>query len=214
LIAKQGITLDVYRHDAVWPTVAMKKLVADKVKVSDEDLQKGFEANYGERVRCLAIVLNDQRRAQDIFEKARRHNTSEDFGRLAAQYSVEPGSQALQGEVPPIRKNGGQPELEKAAFELHPGELSGIISVEDKFVILRCEGRTKPVVTNFADVRDEIYNDLHEKMLQVAMTERFEAMQEAAAIDNYLANTSHSPTLSKRPSTAQLPTLRQLPSRQ
>jgi parvulin-like peptidyl-prolyl isomerase len=214
LIAKQGITLDVYRHDAVWPTVAMKKLVADKVKVSDEDLQKGFEANYGERVRCLAIVLNDQRRAQDIFEKARRHNTSEDFGRLAAQYSVEPGSQALLGEVPPIRKNGGQPELEKAAFELHPGELSGIISVEDKFIILRCEGRTKPVVTNFADVRDEIYNDLHEKMLQVAMTERFEAMQEAAAIDNYLANTSHSPTLSKRPSTAQLPTLRQLPSRQ
>ena len=46
------------------------------------------------------------------------------------------------------------------------------------------------------------------------MTDRFEAMQEAATIDNYLANTSHSPTPSKSPSTAQLPTLRQLPSRQ
>ncbi len=214
LMAKQGITLDVYRHDAVWPTVAMKKLVADKVKVTDEDLQKGYEANYGERVRCLAIVLNDQRKAQEVFGMARTNNTAENFGKLAAQYSVEPGSQALQGEVPPIRKNGGQPKLEEEAFKLRDGELSGIISVEDKFVILRCEGRTKPVVSNFNDVKDEIYNDLHEKMLQVAMTDRFEAMQEAATIDNYLANTSHSPTPSKSPSTAQLPTLRQLPSRQ
>ena len=146
LMAKQGVTLDVYRHDAVWPTVAMKKLVADKVKVTEEDLQKGYEANYGERVRCLAIVLNDQRRAQQVFEMARKHNTSEYFGKLAAQYSVEPGSQALQGEVPPIRRHGGQPILEEEAFKLQPGELSGVIQVEDKFVILRCEGRTEPVV--------------------------------------------------------------------
>jgi hypothetical protein len=39
-------------------------------------------------------------------------------------------------------------------------------------------------------------------------------MQESATIDNYLANTSHSPKPSKAPpSTARLPTLRQMPSR-
>ncbi len=213
LMAKQGVTPDVYRHDAVWPTVAMKKLVADKVKVTEEDLKKGYEANYGERVRCLAIVLNDARRAQQVFEMARKHNTPEYFGKLAAQYSVEPGSQALQGEVPPIRRNGGQPVLEKEAFQLQPGELSGVIQVEDKFIVLRCEGHTEPVKVDFAEVRDEIYRDIYEKKLQVAMTERFEEMREAATIDNYLANTSHSPAPSKRPSTAQLPTLRQIPSR-
>jgi parvulin-like peptidyl-prolyl isomerase len=214
LMAKKGVSPEVYRRDAVWPTVAMKKLVAGKIKITDEDLQKGYEANFGERVRCLAIVLNDQRRAEQIFEMARKHDTPEYFGRLAAQYSIEPGSQALQGEVPPIRKHGGQPEMEREAFKLHDGELSGIISVEDKFVILRCLGRTKPVVKNFADVRDEIYRDLHEKKLQVAMTERFEAMQEAATIDNYLANTSHSPPPTPRSaSSANQPAFRQISGR-
>jgi len=47
----------------------------------------------------------------------------------------------------------------------------------------------------------------------VALTERFEDMQEAAVVDNYLANTSHSPKPSKTPSTAHLPTLRQMPVR-
>ena len=181
--------------------------------MTEEDLKKGYEANYGQRVRCLAIVLNDARRAQQVFELARKHNTPEYFGKLAAQYSVEPGSQALQGEVPPIRRNGGQPKLEEEAFQLQPGELSGAIQVEDKFIILRCEGRTEPVKVNFAEVRDEIYRDIYEKKLQVAMTERFEEMKESATIDNYLANTSHSPAPSKTPSTAHLPTLRQIPSR-
>ena len=86
----------MYRHDAVWPTVALKKLVGNTVKVTQDDLQKGYEANYGERVRCLAIVLNDQHRAEQVFEMARKDNTSKYFGDLAAQYSVEPGSQALR----------------------------------------------------------------------------------------------------------------------
>jgi parvulin-like peptidyl-prolyl isomerase len=214
LITKKGISLEVYRHDGVWPTVAMKKLVGDTITVSKEDVQKGYEANYGERVRCLAIVLNDVRKAQQVFELARKNNTAEYFGKLAAQYSVEPGSQALQGEVPPIRRHGGQPTLEEEAFNLKPGELSGVIQVGDKFIILRCEGRTEPVKVDFASAREEIYRDLFEKKLQLAMRERFEAMQESATIDNYLSNTSHSPKPAKgRQAAAHLPTLRELPSR-
>lgn len=193
LIAKRGIPMDVYRNDAIWMTVALRKLVGDKIQVTEDDLKKGYEANFGERVRCLAIVLNDLRRAQQVFEMARKDNTSETFSKLASQYSVEPGSQALGGEVPPIKRHGGQPILEDEAFQLKKGELSGVIQVGDKFVILRCEGRTKPIGVEFASVRDEIYRDLRDKKLRMAMEERFESLQDAAQIDNYLANTSHSP---------------------
>jgi parvulin-like peptidyl-prolyl isomerase len=210
LIKKRGIPLDVYRNELVWTAVALKKMVGKRISVTDEDLQKGYDANYGERVRCKAIVLNEMRRAQQVFEMARRNNTSEAFGKLAAQYSVEAGSQALEGEVPPIKRHGGQPDLENEAFQLRPGEMSGIIQVGDKFVILRCEGRTKPVGVRFSEVRDEIYHDLYEKKIQLAMREMFENLQDAAVVDNYLANTSHSPKSSK---TARLPTLKQMPSR-
>ena len=83
----------------------------------------------------------------------------------------------------------------------------------DKFILLRCEGYTKPAVpVEFAKVRDEIYRDLYEKKLRLAMGECFEKLQDAAVVDNYLAGTSHAPKLSggKSPA-ANVPTLRQVP---
>jgi hypothetical protein len=54
---QQKVSVELYIRDAVWPTVALKKLVADKIQVSEDDLRKGFVANYGERVQVLATVL-------------------------------------------------------------------------------------------------------------------------------------------------------------
>ena len=119
---KQGISVELYRRDSVWPSVALRKMVVNRVEVSNEDLQKGFEANYGPRVRCRAIVLGNARQAQRVWELARQNPTVEYFGELATQYSIEASSRALQGEVPPIKKNGGQPILEKEAFAMKPGE--------------------------------------------------------------------------------------------
>jgi parvulin-like peptidyl-prolyl isomerase len=190
---EQGISEKTYVQDVVWPSVALKKLVGNEVEVTDEDLQKGFEANYGPRVRCLAIVLNNQRRAQEVWAKARENNTTEHFGDLAEQYSIGADVSSLRGEVPPIQMHGGQPQLEAEAFALKPGELSGIIQVEDKFIILRCEGRTRPVDITFEEVRDLIYQDLHEKKLRLAMADKLDHLKESAQIDNYLAGTVQMP---------------------
>ena len=51
---QQRISVDLYRRDSVWPTVALKKLVGNTVKVTQADLDKGYEANYAVRVRCRA----------------------------------------------------------------------------------------------------------------------------------------------------------------
>jgi len=190
---QQGISVEVYRQDSVWPSVALRKLVGDRVQVADEDLQRGYEANYGPRVRCLAIVLDNFRRAQQVWEMAKKNPSKEYFGELAAKYSVEPGSRALKGEVPPIQKYGGQPKLEAEAFTLKPGELSGIIAVDvDKYAILLCEGLTTPTKVDFAMVRNDIYEDIHEKKLRLAMGDCFQQVQDDATIDNYLAGTSRS----------------------
>jgi parvulin-like peptidyl-prolyl isomerase len=181
---------DLYIRDAVWPTMALKKLVAKKVSVTGEDLRKGFEANYGERVEVLAIVLGNQRDANKVFEMARGAPTDREFGDLAEEYSIEPVSRANKGKVPPIRMHGGQPTLEEAAFNLKPGELSGIIVSGDRYILLRCLGRTKPIVQEFEDVKDELHKDIHEKKLRMAMAEEFDRLKEGAQIDNFLEGTS------------------------
>ncbi|MCA9200169.1 MAG: hypothetical protein KDA87_21670, partial [Planctomycetales bacterium] len=191
---QEGLDVETYVREAVWPTVALKKLVAEQVKVTEEDLQKGFEANFGPAVEVLAIVLSNQRRAQEVWEQARNNPTKEFFGELASLHSIEPVSRANMGEVPPIRKHGGQPLIETEAYRLTEKDpLSGIISVADRFIIMYYTGRTQPVVTEMdAEVRKELYRELQEKKLRVAMAEEFDRLKETAQIDNFLKRTTQS----------------------
>ncbi len=190
---EQGITQDTYYRDSLWPSAALKKLTGSSVKVTEEDIQKGYQANYAERVRCRAIVLGTMRRAQEVWAKARQNPSPDYFGDLAEEYSIEPTSKALRGEVPPIQKFGGQPQLEEVAFQLQPGELSGIVQLGETFVILKCEGRTTPVEVNQQEVREILYQDIFEKKLRIAMGEKFEEIRSRARIDNFLAGTSQAP---------------------
>jgi parvulin-like peptidyl-prolyl isomerase len=128
-----------------------------------------------------------------VWAKARQNPSLDYFGDLAEQYSIEPQSKALRGEVPPIRRNGGQPQLEDVAFEMQPDELSGIVQLGDKFVILKCEGRTEPVKVRADEVRAVLHQDIYEKKLRIAMNDKFTQIHDKARIDNYLAGTSQAP---------------------
>lgn len=236
---KQGVSYDVYMHDSVWPSLALRKLVGDTTKVTEEDVRRGFEANYGPRVRCLAIVFSDLRMAQRVWKVARdKYQALADargqqvssgmndqqasalflesyqdfFGDLAEQYSIEPGSRKLRGQVPPIQKWGSQPVLEKEAFALSPGELSGIIQVDDKFVVLFCQGMTTPVAVDPASVRDLIIEDIREKKLYLAMDEYYQRLQDFATIDDFLNGKTQSPEKQLRAS-GNVPNLQPMPAR-
>ncbi len=194
MVLKQDqVSIDIYLADAVWPSVALKKIVGEKVEITDEDLKKGYEANYGPRARCRAIILNNQRKAQEVWDKARDDSSLENFGKLAKQYSIDSASAALLGEVPPIAKHGGQPVLEREAFQLKPGEISGVVQLGENFVILYCEGFTDPVRIDMKEARKYIYEDLHEKKQRMAMAKEFERLQDSSEVDNYLAGTLHHP---------------------
>ncbi len=178
--------VDVYVSDAVWPSAALKKLVSQNIDITPEDLQKGYEANFGERVQVLAIMMSNSREAQKVWDMARNNPTDEFFGELASQYSIEPVSKANFGNVPPIRRHSGQKNLETEAFRLRPGELSELIAVGPNYIILRCLGRTKPMVAIDA-VKDELHKDLHEKKLRIAMNDAFDRLKEASRVRNHLA---------------------------
>jgi len=196
-------SIEFYLTDIVRPTVALKKLVGP-VAVTQDDLDKAFTATFGPRVRCRAVVLDNQRRAQEVWQIARQNPTPETIGDLAEQYSVDPTSKALRGEVPPIQKYSGQPALEREAFALKTGELSGIIQIADRFMILLCEGYTKPVEVTFDEVREELHRDIFEKKQRIEMARYFTHLRESASIDNFLAGTSQSPK-SSIPAASKMP---------
>jgi parvulin-like peptidyl-prolyl isomerase len=117
---------------------------------------------------------------------ARDNPSDEFFGQLAEQYSIEPVSSSNRGKVPPIRKFGGQPSIEREVFGLKTGELSGIVATGDKYIVLRCQGFTDPIVKDMAAVKSELMRDLQDKKLSVAMAEKFDDLKDSAEIDNFL----------------------------
>jgi hypothetical protein len=140
----------------------------------------------------LVCVLSDHRTATQVFDMARNNPTDQFFGQLATQYSVEPISKNNKGMVPPIRLGGGQPAIEKAAFSLKAGELSDVIVAGDKYLVMRCLGRTKPMF-QLAEVQGELVKILHEEKLRDAMASTYEGLKDAATYDNYLTREQHLP---------------------
>ncbi|PHQ34928.1 peptidylprolyl isomerase [Rhodopirellula bahusiensis] len=186
-------TREVYIEDVVWPSVALKKLVEDETTLTQQDLQQGFESHYGPRAEVLACVLSDQRSAQKVWEMARDNPTDQFFGQLANQYSIEPVSSSNFGKVPPIRQHGGQPSVEKEVFQMKPGDLSGIIATGDKYIILRCQGFTEPVVSDFNAVQEELQSVLIEKKMNVAMGLKYDELKQTAEIDNFFVASKEIP---------------------
>ncbi len=184
--------VDFYIEDILWPETALKKLVRDSVTVTDEDMKKGFEANYGPRVRYLAIFCNDQRKAFRVWKMATDNPNEEFFGKLANQHSVEPSTKALSGKAPPLQMHGGRPELEKEAFSLQPNQISQVVQVDDHWMIMYCLGRTNPVVQDFDAVKSELHANILEKKIRLEMGVRFSQLKTAAQIDNFMAGTSQS----------------------
>src|SRR5262249_52148714 len=105
-------------------------------------------------------------------------------------------SKSLDGQIPPIRQYAGNDNLEKEAFKLKEGEISGIIDISvpeaRRYVILLCEGRTVPIVKSIEEpgIRKEVLNQLTEEKTQVAIAKVFEKLKKDAQVDNFLTNTS------------------------
>ena len=193
LQAERNISPTQYRQSVIFPLIAMKKLAGEEVDITEQDLKEAFVRNYGPRVKARMILFDNQRRAQECWDKVDQN--PDDFEQLAAKQSIDPSSRALGGQIPPIAKYNGNPTLEKAAFSMKkPGEISGVIEVEpSRFVILKFEGRTEPVVTNMEQVKDTLYDELKETKIQGAVAKMFESIKKETPVDNYLTQTMNRP---------------------
>ena len=191
LAAERGVSPTQYQNDVIWPMLALRRLAGlqAEAKVSEEDMLKAFERDYGPRVKARMIVVNGNvRQAGQIWEKCKAEpDKFEDF---AAEFSADPATRSLGGSVPPIRQHGGMPQLEEVAFKMKEGEISQIIEVGDQHYILKCEGRTEQVITDPKDVWDELFAQVTEEKTQLAVANTFQEIKDRAEIHNHLDRTS------------------------
>jgi foldase protein PrsA len=192
--SQRNLTPAQYHRTVIWPMLALKKLAGTEVQITEEELQQAFIRDYGPRVEArMILVEGNVRQATQIWEQAKAD--PENFSRLASEVSAEPNSRALGGQIPPIRRfasppNSQQAKVEEHAFGMQPGEISPVMQIDDKFVILRCEKQTQPVVTDIEQVRGDLTEQLKELKVQEGVGKKFAEIKAKAEIHNFLTGDS------------------------
>lgn len=187
---ERGLSPVQYQRDVIWPMIALKKLAGTQIKISEQEIEKEYINRFGSKVRARMIMCDNLRRAQEVWDKAKR--SIKDFDRLAREESIEPNSASLGGAIPPIPRYSNNIKISEEAFKLKPGELSSIIEIgpPSRYIFLLCEGHTDRVEHDKNDVRAQIEADLIEEKTQSAVASTFASLKKASKVQNYITNTS------------------------
>jgi len=174
-------TLYEWKEDAVRPRLMLSKLCRDRVHVTEEDISKGYEAYYGDKVDCRLIMWPKNERAIAMKMHPLIHDSESEFDRVARS-QASPTLAAVGGKIEPIGKHtAGNPELEKAAFSLQPGELSQLIETPEGFVVLKCVRRIPPQVEmKLEDAREKLAKEAFDRKLQQEIPKCFQELHDKA----------------------------------
>jgi foldase protein PrsA len=174
-------TLLEWKEDVIRPKLAMERYVEKSIAVTEDEIKNGFEAKFGPQVQCRWIVLHENQMPKMTEIWGRVHNDGAEFER-EAKNSVFGPLAANAGMLPPIHQHFAEPNLEREAFKLKPGEVSPLIALEDKTtVILRCEKLIDPDTTKKLDnVRMQLYHEIFEAKVKDSVKAAFPKMREEA----------------------------------
>ena len=86
---ERGISPVQYARDIIYPALALRKLAAQRVQVTEKDMRESFEAQYGDKLRCRMIMVDKLATAKEIWEELRKNPGG--FEKLAQERSMDTG---------------------------------------------------------------------------------------------------------------------------
>jgi parvulin-like peptidyl-prolyl isomerase len=203
---ERGISPAQYARDIIYPTIALRKLAAGRVQVTDRDMKDAFEANFGAKLHCRIITCDKQQQAVQLWEELKKNPGA--FPNLAKTHSTDQSTRALGGYLSePISRHAVPRSVSDPAFEQlvdgdpkdknpdrapKDGDITGPIQVNEMaWILIKREAIDPPknVDPNDKMVRDGLYKQLADVKTKEAMTKVFEELTEAAKIDNALTGT-------------------------
>jgi peptidyl-prolyl cis-trans isomerase C len=151
--------------------------VAPRLAVTDQDLDAFYQSNPDqfkepETARASHILFGaakDAPAAEKAKVKAeaeavlKRVKAGEDFAALAKQYSKDPGSAAVGGDLNFFPRGQMVPPFDAAVFTMKPGEISNLVETDFGFHIIKLTERRTDRVVPLAEVKDRLSEFLKQR---------------------------------------------------
>lgn len=166
--------IDYYSNEILAQEVLRQEVA--KTEVTEDDMKSYYKANEEafkapEMVKARHIMIKVGKSASEeeknkAREKAegilKRIRAGEDFTKLAAEFSDDPGSKEKGGELGFFARGMMVKPFEEAAFSLKPGEVSGLVETQFGFHIIQVEEKKPAGIESFDAVREKIRTKLTE----------------------------------------------------
>jgi peptidyl-prolyl cis-trans isomerase C len=151
--------------------------VAPRIAVTEQELDTFYKANPDqfkeqEAVRASHILFGVAKDAAPAAKQAtrteaegvlKRVKAGEDFAALAKQYSKDPGSAAVGGDLNYFPKGQMVPAFDAAAFALKTGEISSLVETEFGFHIIKLTDRRAGRTIPLAEVKPRLEDFLKQR---------------------------------------------------
>lgn len=141
-------------------------LTAEAAKATTDSAMKAYfdeqigQVKPAEEARARHILVEDEGEAKKIHARVK---AGEDFAKLAAEFSKDPGSGKEGGDLGFFTKDRMVPEFAEAAFKLKAGEISEPVKSQFGWHIIKLEElRLRPVPT-FEQVKERLAGALVNK---------------------------------------------------
>jgi parvulin-like peptidyl-prolyl isomerase len=106
-----------------------------------------------------------RKRADDALKQAQATKTYEQFGMLAEKIS-EDDYRVMMGDHKNVDRSKLAPQVVQALLAIKPGEITGIIQLEQAYTIVRLNAHIEAGKTKFADVKDSLQNELQKQKVE------------------------------------------------
>jgi hypothetical protein len=194
VLKKYQKTLYEWKEDVIWPKLALTKLCIEtgRVKITEEDVHKAFEAYHGEKVDCQLIIWPPAEKNKvltDIYAKI-RDNPAE--FELAAKSQASSALAAQGGHVPPFGRNTtGNEEMEREAFALRPGDISRVIETPQGLVVVKCLRHIPPEKgVSLESERAKLEKEIRERKITLEIPKLFKELKDQARPQIFLIKTT------------------------
>ncbi len=174
---------------------ALMPLVTD-VRVTAEEVRKAFaerRAQYDqpEQVRVSHILIRagtpqEEERARQILLLIQgRLARGEKFADLARQYSEDPGSKAGGGDLGFLTRGSLEPQFERVAFSLPPGQVSEPVKTPFGYHLILVQERRPARRATLEQVQAQIQEELLQERREAAFQRWLQAQRKRATIKRF-----------------------------
>lgn len=187
-----------YLADDIVFNTYLQRTVIDSIQVSDEEMKAYMLANHqlfetpeSARVRQILIALDTELAAPAVKLAARKQaekilaevrTPGADFAAIAKVRSKDTNSAPNGGDLGILARGQTVPAFDSAAFDLAPGEISGVVETPYGYHIIKLEEKFGASTRSLESVRLQLTTALRQEKAQQAIRARLLTLRQRAKI--------------------------------